>query len=156
MPIAAPLLYAHLRAIDAPAHGPVIVGADISFRRSEQDIQLPGQMRRIAAAYLQQWKLPDLLDVALPPLSELVTNAFQHGTGNVIDVRLYVTTEYLGVEVNDGSPWVPRRYPDEPFAEGGRGLLLVDGLTDAWGVTEDGARVWYLIRHDLVQGEEGQ
>ncbi|WP_331720499.1 ATP-binding protein (plasmid) [Streptomyces sp. NBC_00161] len=153
MSIAAPLLYAHSYAADVPARGPVIAGADISFRRSEQDIQRPGQMRRIAAAYLRLWKLPELVDAALLPLSELVTNAFRHGAGAVVDVRLYFTEAYLCIEVDDGSPWVPRRYPAEPLAKGGRGLDVVDALADVWGVTEDGTRVWCLIRRDLGQPE---
>ncbi|OEJ21129.1 hypothetical protein BGK67_34920 (plasmid) [Streptomyces subrutilus] len=131
----------------------MIAGADISLLRSEQDIQRPGQMRRIATAYLRLWKLSELADAARVLVSELVTNAFQHGAGEVVDVRLYFTAAHLCIEVDDGSPWVPRRYPDEPLAQGGRGLFLVDGLADAWGVAEDGARVWCLIRRDLGQPE---
>ncbi|MFE5860202.1 ATP-binding protein [Streptomyces virginiae] len=153
MPIAAPLLHAHPHAADAPAHGPVIAGADISFRRSEQDMQRPGQMRRIATAYLRMWKVPELVDAALLPLSELVTNAFRYGAGPVVDVRLYFTAVHLCIEVDHGSPWVPRRYPAEPLAKGGRGLDVVDALADVWGVTEDGTRVWCLIRRDLGQPE---
>ncbi|MFD3553769.1 ATP-binding protein [Streptomyces goshikiensis] len=151
MSIAAPLLNAHTHAADVPARGPVIAGVDISLRRSEQDIQRPGQMRRIATAYLRLWKLPQLTDSARLLLSELVTNAFQHGAGEVVDVRLYFTAAYFCIEVHDGSPWVPRRYPDEPLAKGGRGLYLVDALADAWGVAEDGARVWCHIRRNPDQ-----
>lgn len=148
MPIAAPLLYEHSHAADSPVRGPIIAGADISLLRSEQDIQRPGQMRRIATAYLRLWKLDDLADTARVLVSELVTNAFQHGAGEVVDVRLSVTAADLCIEVDDGSPWIPRRYADEPLAQGGRGLFLVNSLADAWGITEDGARVWCLLRHD--------
>lgn len=149
MPIAAPLLYEHSHAADSPVRGPIIAGADISLLRSEQDIQRPGRLRRIAVAYLRLWKLPQLTDTARVLMSELVTNAFQHGVGEVVSVRLYVTATDLCIEVDDGSPWVPRRDPAEPLAQGGRGLFLVDGLADAWGVTEDGARVWCVISRNL-------
>ncbi|MDX2394110.1 ATP-binding protein [Streptomyces sp. DK15] len=163
MPIAAPLLHAaSAHAADVPARGPIITGADVSFRRgqpaggelmTEQDRMRPGQMRRIGSAYLRLWGLADLVDSASVLLTELVTNAFQHGSGDVVDVRLYFTPVDLCFEVRDGGPWVPGIRSATKFAQRGRGLLLVDRLADAWGVSEDGSRVWCVVSRDLGKPE---
>jgi anti-sigma regulatory factor (Ser/Thr protein kinase) len=69
-------------------------------------------------------------------LSELVTNAIQHGGAGpheTIQIQLSSTPELVRVEVFDpGSHGGPPR--DRLEAEtGGYGLLLVDRLADGWG-----------------------
>jgi anti-sigma regulatory factor (Ser/Thr protein kinase) len=75
-------------------------------------------------------------------LSELVTNAIQHGGAGpheTIQVRLTSDTKRVRVEVHDpgshaGAP------TDRLEAEtGGYGLLLVDRLADGWGRENTGA-----------------
>jgi anti-sigma regulatory factor (Ser/Thr protein kinase) len=74
-------------------------------------------------------------------LSELVTNAIQHGGAGpheTIQVRLASTPKRVRVEVHD--PGARGGGPrDRLEAEtGGYGLLLVDRLADAWGREETG------------------
>jgi anti-sigma regulatory factor (Ser/Thr protein kinase) len=84
-------------------------------------------------------------------LSELVTNAIQHGGAGpheTIHVRLASTRERVRVEVYDpGSRGAPPS--DRLEAEtGGYGLLLVDHLADGWGrqVTEKGGSLaWFEL-----------
>jgi anti-sigma regulatory factor (Ser/Thr protein kinase) len=68
-------------------------------------------------------------------LSELVTNAIQHGGAGpheTIQVRLASTAKRVRVEVFDpGSRGGGPR--DRLSDEGGYGLLLVDRLADGWG-----------------------
>jgi anti-sigma regulatory factor (Ser/Thr protein kinase) len=54
------------------------------------------------------------------------------------DVRIAVT--------DGGSPTVPMIQPLDPTQPGGRGLFLVDTLSDRWGMTRQGpreTRVWF-------------
>ncbi|MEV8625277.1 ATP-binding protein [Streptomyces sp. NBC_01268] len=74
---------------------------------------------------------PDQLDSVVLAVSELVTNAHVHARS---DAQLILTwdEECLHVTVHDGSSHVPeQRHPDDG-ALGGRGMLLIDALADAW------------------------
>ncbi|MFI9149605.1 SpoIIE family protein phosphatase [Streptomyces sp. NPDC053367] len=107
----------------------------------------PGTARALARAAFQEW-VPDgerQVADALVVVSELVTNAVVHaGT----DVELYCRLEdgcgALVVEVTDRHPARPPRDTPTEAHEYGRGLRLVAGLAEAWGVTyRKGAKtVW--------------
>jgi anti-sigma regulatory factor (Ser/Thr protein kinase) len=84
-------------------------------------------------------------------LSELVTNAIQHGGAGpheTIQVRLSSTPKRVRVEVHDPGPHggVPT---DRLEAEtGGYGLLLVDRLADGWGRVQTnagGSLAWFEL-----------
>ena len=81
-------------------------------------------------------------------VSELVTNAVLHGLPP-ITLRIDCDTVELIVEVSDeaaGPALIPR--PAVPDGESGRGLALVDILSDAWGVEplDQGKVVWFRLR----------
>ncbi|ADI09084.1 hypothetical protein SBI_05964 [Streptomyces bingchenggensis BCW-1] len=92
--------------------------------------------------------LGQLADAAALCTSELVTNAYQHGKG---DVRLAATIECtrVRVAVHDDSPALPspRRAANDDIH--GRGLFLVTALSDVCGLTVDeqldgtGKAVWF-------------
>jgi anti-sigma regulatory factor (Ser/Thr protein kinase) len=76
-------------------------------------------------------------------VSELVTNAFRHGTGRI---RLTVESGSDGVraEVHDeGNETIAQR-KTRP-ARGGWGLYFVERLADSWGVEPGESRVWFRI-----------
>ncbi|MEV0038935.1 ATP-binding protein [Streptomyces sp. NPDC050804] len=80
-------------------------------------------------------------------LSELVTNALRYGGGDRVGVRLRLTgLGMLRVEVDDGSPVPARIRTARQGDEGGRGLLVVDGVVAErggdWGVSADGTTTW--------------
>src|SRR5215831_9327417 len=86
-------------------------------------------------------------DDALICLSELVANAIRHSNsrrpGGTFTVRASAGHGRLRVEVEDqGGPWRPSQGPD---GQGGRGLLVVDQLTTAWGISGNGTArvVWF-------------
>ena len=90
---------------------------------------------------------PDLQAVAQLLVSELVTNALQHGEG-AIGMEMSVDPKSLRIEVSDDSPHPPRVANPSPDWTGGRGLLLVERLASAWGIIPhpgDGKAVWFTL-----------
>lgn len=72
--------------------------------------------------------------------SELVTNAVRHGTrsaeDHLVELLLWPADGHYWLAVSDPGPGSPALSPHPPdtSACGGRGLLLVDALSAAWGV----------------------
>ncbi|MFF8945688.1 SpoIIE family protein phosphatase [Streptomyces sp. NPDC014864] len=71
---------------------------------------------------------------------ELITNALMHTEGAaIVTLRVLTGTDRrLRVEVEDSSSALPRRREPGEAGVSGRGLLLVDRLTDVWGVEARG------------------
>ncbi|MFI8944141.1 ATP-binding protein [Streptomyces syringium] len=104
------------------------------------------QIRRITAAFLRHWAVPaPLIHDVVVVVSELVTNAIQHGRGTV-RLRIRHTGDELRVEVTDdnAAPARMRAAGDEDVC--GRGLSLVAALVHEWGVGEDGRTTWATVR----------
>lgn len=101
--------------------------------------------RRYTRRTLRGWGVrPDGIDTALLVVSELVTNALVHTDG---PVRLDLTLHHhrLRVAVTDASPRTPVKPPDIGWeATGGRGILLVEAMSDTWGTVpvSGGKQVW--------------
>jgi two-component sensor histidine kinase len=83
------------------------------------------------------------LHAAVLLVSELVTNSISHGVGSVI-LRLGLHDDLLRVEVRDEGQGTPA-IRDDPGADGGWGLRLVDALAKRWGVRENETMVWFEI-----------
>ncbi|GHD31159.1 ATP-binding protein [Streptomyces violarus] len=86
--------------------------------------------RLLATEQLRSWGLP--LDPARQVIAELSNNAATHGRipGRDFRLLLYVVADTLRIEVTDTRD---DRLP--ALSDTGRGLLLVDALTDRWGTT---------------------
>lgn len=86
------------------------------------------------------------VDDAVLALSEIVTNSFVH-TGTDVTVLVWSTTEGTRVEVEDGGSHLPARRQYADTAGTGRGLQLVEELTDRWGAQRRsrGKTVWFEI-----------
>lgn len=71
-------------------------------------------------------------------MSELVTNAVRYGPrlggDPVVELVLWLADGHCWVAVSDAGSGLPVVGSPEPEACGGRGLLLVDALADAWAV----------------------
>lgn len=91
----------------------------------------------------------DLISIAQLLTSELVTNALAHGTGE-IHLRVADEKGHLRVEVSDEARVAPRRRDVGTQDESGRGLMLVERLSAAWGVRSSrgrpGKTVWFTLR----------
>ncbi|MGW2119940.1 ATP-binding SpoIIE family protein phosphatase, partial [Streptomyces zhihengii] len=102
--------------------------------------------RRFTARTLRSWGVREEADAALLVVSELVTNAIAHTRGEV-RLNLTLSSDRLRVAVTDASPRSPVKPQVEWDATGGRGLLIVEATTAAWGAVplSGGKQVWAEI-----------
>ncbi|MFB9513797.1 ATP-binding protein [Streptomyces purpureus] len=78
--------------------------------------------------------MPELVDDAELALTELVANVVRHVPGSQCTLLIMRRPSGLRVEVTDACAGAVRpRHPSDPLAEDGRGLLLVEAVTDRWG-----------------------
>lgn len=108
--------------------------------------------RRLTADQLATWGYPhggDVNDTAQHLVAELAANAVTHGRvpGRDFELRLLLTrpADTLRIEVSDPRDDRPLRFAaQDPEAETGRGLVLVQVLASVWGVSrrEVGKTVW--------------
>ncbi|MFJ7908482.1 ATP-binding protein [Kitasatospora sp. NPDC096204] len=80
-------------------------------------------------------------------LMELVVNAWRHGMTRSPVVTVVYSGNTLRVSVADRSSELPKCQKFDPQAESGRGLQLVEGLTNRWGAESQalGKRVWFEL-----------
>jgi anti-sigma regulatory factor (Ser/Thr protein kinase) len=108
---------------------------------------------RKAVSTLEDYVEPDALDSIRLLVSELVTNAFRHGSaGDGEDITLVIKAapDLVRCEVVDSGPGLESAEPaltDDQTS--GWGLYLVEQLADRWGVsTSGGGSVWFEVDHE--------
>lgn len=113
----------------------------------------PAMARAHSRAVLCGWGLASFADEADLLVSEMVSNAVEaYGGGDgIIRMCLLTDGDVLTVEVWDQAPGMPLLRPGDLSSENGRGLLVVDALTNgAWGcqpaVGRHGKCVWAELR----------
>jgi anti-sigma regulatory factor (Ser/Thr protein kinase) len=116
------------------------------FRISlQQSPTSPGRARERVRSFIEENRLCEEPEIALLILSELVSNAVMHGA-QPIQVVVSGEAGKLRIDVADGDTHVPR--PGLHFGNddrsGGRGLHIVNALSEQWGTTvhEHGKSVW--------------
>jgi len=113
----------------------------------------PGCGRAWTHQILWEWGLSALQESTELLVSELVTNAVQaaRAATEAAPVRLWLLSDTVRVVILvwDASPEPPVRMSSGDDAETGRGLLLVDAISDQWGsypVRDEGGKVvWALL-----------
>lgn len=94
---------------------------------------------------IQRWRLGEAAEPIEHLVSELVTNSIEHAECASVTVVLIYADGRLRLEVRDqDAAHVPVLKQPEPGDLGGRGLVIVEALSDRWGVrvTESGKAVW--------------
>ncbi|MER8223558.1 SpoIIE family protein phosphatase [Streptomyces sp. NPDC094143] len=114
----------------------------VATREVPADPAAVAEVRSWATHRLTDWGLDEACFTTELVVSELVTNAIRYA-GGPIQLRL-IRERTLVCEVSDGSSTAPHLRRARDFDEGGRGLLLVAQLTDAWGTrhTPRGKTIW--------------
>lgn len=103
-------------------------------------------MRRITAAFLRKWDVcGQLAENIVLAVSELVTNAIQHGHGEV-RLRVRYAAGELRIEVTDGNPEPAKLRTVGDDEVSGRGLFLIAVLSQDWDVSDDGKTIWCIFR----------
>jgi anti-sigma regulatory factor (Ser/Thr protein kinase) len=123
---------------------------------TEGEVPLPSRPESAATArrlaqvvVLRQWQLsPQLAEDAVLLVSELVGNAVRHTGARVFGLRMRRRPGWVRVEVRDPSRGLPCLMPIQPLDLSGRGLFLVDKLSDRWGVDllPRGKTTWFEMR----------
>lgn len=97
---------------------------------------------------LRQWALTPLMaEQSVLLVSELVGNAVRHTGARVFGLRM-LRRGWIRIEVRDPSRGLPCLLPVRDLDTSGRGLFLVDKLSDRWGVDllPRGKTTWFEMR----------
>ncbi len=123
---------------------------------TESEVPLPSRPESAATArrlaqvvLLRQWGLgPRMTEDAVLLVSELVGNAVRHTGARVFGLRMRHRRGWIRVEVRDPSRGLPCLMPVQELDVSGRGLFLVDKLSDRWGVDllPRGKTTWFEMR----------
>lgn len=115
-------------------------------RTLEPTVASSAVARRFMEETLGRWSCSEVLDVVNLLVSELVTNAVVHG-GSAAEVSVVLTPTALRVEVGDHDEYVPTVNQASDWATSGRGLALVDALSQRWGVEPipGGKVIWFEV-----------
>ncbi|WP_399476045.1 ATP-binding protein [Streptomyces sp. TRM68367] len=123
---------------------------------TEAEVSLPSRPESAATArrltqvvVLRQWGLPPkLTEDAVLLVSELVGNAVRHTGARIFGLRMRRRRGWIRVEVRDPSRGLPCLMPVQEMDLSGRGLFLVDRLSDRWGVDllPRGKTTWFEMR----------
>ncbi|MGA5064965.1 ATP-binding protein [Streptomyces exfoliatus] len=124
---------------------------EISFLAEPNEV---AGLRRVVRLHLKLWGLSRQIEAARLCVTELVTNVIRHvGVGTPTSLRMSMNGTYLRIEVRDPEcHMLPTMSTTGPEAEFGRGLALVNGIADRWGVLlgTDRKVTWCEIATDLT------
>jgi serine phosphatase RsbU (regulator of sigma subunit)/anti-sigma regulatory factor (Ser/Thr protein kinase) len=111
--------------------------------------------RQFARKTLEEWGLDKLVDSILQIVSELVTNAVEHAK-TPMELRLRRRPGLVLIEVADQDGRLARPTPTGLSDEGHRGLVIVQTLSERWGVrpTGGGKVVWAQVANPYEDAAE--
>jgi anti-sigma regulatory factor (Ser/Thr protein kinase) len=121
----------------------------------EASLTFPADLASVSKARLflrhalADWDVGGFEIAAPQVLTELVTNAALHAH-SAYTVHLLLDAGHLLVEVTDSSPALPQHRHYGAGATTGRGIALVEALSEAWGVESSptGKTVWCRVGSD--------
>ncbi len=123
----------------------------VATRTPRLNAQSVGVAREFGLATLRRWMVADRTDDIAIVLSELLTNALRHGAdqpARPVRLALVQPAGFVLVVVADPGRHVPVLKEPDYLAESGRGLHVINALSDSWGCTtptDAGKAVWALF-----------
>ncbi|WP_318213630.1 SpoIIE family protein phosphatase [Streptomyces sp. SCL15-6] len=108
---------------------------------------------------LHDWPDEEQRDAAVLLLSEVLTNVLVHTDANallVAEVSGNPGERHIRVEVTDSGDDLPHKRRPGEMASSGRGLMLIELLSDAWGVAPrgEGKSIWFEFYESPDDGSE--
>lgn len=101
--------------------------------------EAPAVARRAVEAFLVETPIVDEVQLVA---SELVTNAVLHGCSEPLEIHVRSFDDFARIEVISASLRRPDREPvarrSQGGSDGGFGLAIVEALSDAWGIEQNG------------------
>ncbi|MFJ8079348.1 SpoIIE family protein phosphatase [Streptomyces sp. NPDC096205] len=141
------LLLLHRRGMDAPQ-----TGGRLQQHVASGDPEALREARRMVRTAVRAWGARDRADEIVLVADEMITNALMHTEGAaIVTLRSLAGGRRLRVEVEDSSSALPRRREAGDSGVSGRGLLLVDLLTDDWGVEARGGGKCVWCEFEVAQ-----
>ncbi len=142
------------RVTPIPADDAAVTALDLLGDPSAREVHLTSRpesaatARRLSLSVLRMWGLPQFGDTVELLVSELVGNAVRHTGARTFGLRMPRRRGWIRVEVRDPSRALPCLLPVRPLDISGRGLFLVDTLSDRWGVDLQprGKTTWFELR----------
>ncbi|MEV7542090.1 ATP-binding protein [Streptomyces sp. NPDC089915] len=123
---------------------------------AEVEVTLPSMPESASTArrltqsvVIRYWGLsPQIAEHAVLLVSELVGNAVRHTGARSFGLRMLRRRGWIRVEVRDPSRGLPCLMPVHELDTTGRGLFLVDKLSDRWGadLLPRGKITWFEMR----------
>ncbi|WP_406252449.1 ATP-binding protein [Streptomyces atratus] len=106
---------------------------DLAFLAEAEEL---AGLRRVMRLHLELWGLPGVVHAAQICVTELVANVVTHvGPGTPCCLAVSMNGDRLRVEVSDPDlRGIPTLVVAAEGSETGRGMALVDGVSDRWGV----------------------
>ena len=138
------LVDAILAALEQELSAPPTETPDLARTILTADGLAPMVARRFVSRVLEEWRLTERCDEVLLLVSELVTNAVVHARSD-LEVVMHHAPALLRVEVHDRDPRrvAPLEWTEDQ--EQGRGVALVEALSDVWGTDDEqiGKVIWF-------------
>ncbi|MEU2720168.1 ATP-binding protein [Streptomyces smyrnaeus] len=108
-----------------------------------------GRVRTIVKAHMHLWGFAPLAETVALCVHELLVNVPRHTGSPKCELTLDRGPGRLRVTVSDTSQTLPVKREPDWINETGRGLVLLDEMTNAWGAEpnpDGGKSVWFEVR----------
>ncbi|MGW8884354.1 ATP-binding protein [Streptomyces sp. NPDC055749] len=119
--------------VDECCFGVVRKAWDLPFLAEAEEL---AGLRRVMRLHLELWGLPGVVHAAQLCVTELAANVIRHvGPGTPTCLTVAMNGSHLRIEMSDpDTRALPTLIEAADMAEEGRGLALVDGVSERWGV----------------------
>jgi anti-sigma regulatory factor (Ser/Thr protein kinase) len=118
-----------------------------AFAMLSSDLTSVRIARAFVAHAMEEWRADVDRAAVEVATSEIVTNAIRHA-GSPVKVTVRLVDDIVRVDIADGSRVLPVVRHVSPDTTSGRGMNIVEAVTDDWGVEVDdtgGKAVWFTV-----------